>query len=103
VYYRRDDVKAFIRRLTKGLANKSEEDNQVKVPIDRRGDKDRRDIEFYFANSERRVLIDRRSGFDRRDDDDRRKIKDDFGYGRSGDRRNIKPKNLEQALRSPLI
>lgn len=95
VYYRYEDIKAFIRHLTKSMLNhKDHPPVLTKVFVDRRSNDDRRDMEFYFANSERRVQIDRRSGFERREESDRRKIKDDFGYGRSGDRRSARSKDI---------
>ena len=83
IVYRLTDVKAYIRRLPQLAAVADRGRN----PVERRHDEDRRCGELNDVMEERRLLIDRRSGFDRRTGVERRLVRDDFGYGRKGERR----------------
>ncbi len=81
VFYRLSDVEAFIQRLPKPpLAT-------ARPFRERRCGRSRRDQRSGIVARERRITLYRRCGFDRRGGVDRRQVRDDFGYGRGGDRR----------------
>jgi hypothetical protein len=87
--YRLGDVRAFVRHMPKGISSSGSDHSSLCGLPDRRGDRDRRNGEYWEVLRERRELIDRRDGFDRRSDFERRQTRDDFGYGRNGDRRKL--------------
>ena len=83
VFYRLSDVREFIQRMPRI------DTSTVREFRERRGERDQRASGPRQLLVERRKLIDRRSGFDRRSGLDRRNLRDDFGYGRRGERRAL--------------
>ncbi|MBA2690543.1 MAG: hypothetical protein H0U63_07055 [Burkholderiales bacterium] len=89
ILYRLAEVRAFIRRLPHAASAEQATELLQMPAIDRRSGDDRRNDDLFELIEDRRTMIDRRSGFDRRNGLDRREAKDDFGYGRNGERRGL--------------